>query len=1044
MRRILTLLAAMTMMIGTAAVAKADTTVNIDCYDCTTDWYEGLWVDYGSEVTPTPVYNGWNIILKGNQGEKVIVAILDMDNLGMLVDDRVYDENDIITDWTGVTLYGQREDISEETGIKFVQTHDEDGRLNITLDMTGESGTVYHVTYVEKCQAIADVQELTFTDDQVTLYDNTASPGIRNFQVVAEIPGQVSIMVAVNSDKIEGTYTIDDVIQDFSDITWGDTQNGEYSVLKFCDVQMTVTADPEKEGAYYYDINAITKVGWAYHTVLHTNPWERPDVQVTDTMTIHSNNLRMMDYRDSWGELMFVASSPEYSINFYVYSTERTGTFTNKEIDFPYNYVWYYEDGVEKQTKGIDGEYTYTETPQGSRFLQGWLECDNGVHYILDLRYDHPEPTRVVEITTEEAILDDQRNPEGGGIILEGITENEYVLMGIYTPEIEGTYTEQNMDWETTYVIEFSDPNYPDGYMLELLDANVVVTDNHDGATYNVEATMTLQAEYDKTDIVQYIIHMTARKTGASGPEPSDELIMPISVFEDNTGVDESGWMRKSIKFQGMTADKAYKAYVNIYTDHVAGEYTLADSDSYGVYLTETESYTSHYADEANMTVTQEGNITSVKVEMMSEGEQYNFTIVYEKPEQIVANFSSIAIYDYAKPTYSISGDNDEYSINMSITSPAADGALVDGEYEIGSYSSMNNKLFWTSIYFEAGSKVNVTNGTAWNGDACVTISGNVMGTNGITYVLNLTTSVADPDNKLELTDNNATVECQFRDNERWILEGKDENVLVHMQMAKATYAGVYDMKKYAFGYDNYIKVGNDEIEITDALITVEDLGETISATGWVLGSKRNGEVYYVSVTLSGTKTAEPAAEGDADTDITVAFNEFSLESDWMWGGWILDATNAQGYSLHLISGTYWESGNLPEGTYNVTSDWEEFYRITPSTSIPGQGGGDDWGPLRAEGDKVPNGSYIADAQGNFWFIYQGTVTVSYNGENLLIEGNCVNTAGKQVKFTVDQSATSISNVAADKNETVIRIIDGQIRINSNGHTYDAQGAVVK
>lgn len=507
MRRIFSLLTTFIMTIMMATTANA-ANYDIACYQTDIDWYEGLWIDYNA---PTPfAYDGWNIILKGNQGENIIVCILDMDKKGELIDGRTYTEADIVTDWSGVTLPGAREDISIETDIAYTQTHDDDGKLHVTIDMTGQSGNTYHVTYDEKCQMIGELQELQFTDAQVTLVDNTSAPAIHNFQIIAEQPGEVSIMLCVNSDKIAGNYTMRDVIADFSDITWGNTMSGEYSVLKFCDVDMKVTEDPEQEGAYYYDITVITKVGWGYHTVLHTKPWEQPDIIITETATIHADNLRMMDYRDSWGELLFVASSPEYSVNLYARSQEPQGTFTKYDIDFDYNYVWYTdEDGIERQTKAFNGEYTYTETPDGNRSLTGWIDCDNGVHYILDLHYDHAVTTRTVEVTSSYAILDDQRGPDGGGIIIESETDDQYILIGIYTPEIEGVYTEQDMDWQTTYIVEFNNDKDPE-YMLELLDATVTVTANGDGETYNVEARMNMQAEMDKNDVVEYIIHLTA------------------------------------------------------------------------------------------------------------------------------------------------------------------------------------------------------------------------------------------------------------------------------------------------------------------------------------------------------------------------------------------------------------------------------------------------------------------------------------------------------------------------------------------------------
>lgn len=505
------LLALAVIIMTTVMSAKASENYSISCYDCTTDWYEGLWIDYSSPQ-PYTVYDGWNIILKGNQGENIIVCILDMDRKGEIVDGRTYTEADIITDWSGVTMPGSyREDLSQETGIAYTQTHDEDGNLQVTIDMTGESGNTYHVTYSEKCEAIGAVQELTFTDNQVKLMDNTKAPLISNFQIIAEIPGQVSMMIGVNATQLEGEYTISDIIPDYSDITWGNTESGEYSVLKFCDVDMKVTPDPQREGAYYYDITVITKLGYAYHTVLHSTPWTKPDIEITETKTIHAANLRMMDYRDAWGQLLFVASSEDYGLNLYAYSKESQGTFTNRDIDFEYNYVWYYdEEGVERQATAIDGEYTYTEDADGNRSLTGWIDCTNGVKYILDLYYHRADPSRVVTLEGVDGVLEDERSPDGGGIIIQGETESQYILIGIYTPEVEGTYTEQDMDWQTTYIVENTDMGEEDYYMLELLDANVVVTDSGDGENYDVEARMTMQAEQNKNDVVEYIIHMKA------------------------------------------------------------------------------------------------------------------------------------------------------------------------------------------------------------------------------------------------------------------------------------------------------------------------------------------------------------------------------------------------------------------------------------------------------------------------------------------------------------------------------------------------------
>lgn len=479
----------------------------IDCYDAAVDYYPAyFYSEDGQSMIPL-----WHIGMRGRGGEFIVVDIVDVDEYGLTHDerlnpDKVYNSvDDIVTDWSGVTLPGAKEDLFQLTGSTIVANYDEDGKISITIDCVCQSGATYHITYVDKCEMVAPEIELDFTDGKITLEDNTQTPRIRNFQIIAEIPGQLSMMVAVNSKHVEGTYTIADVIQEFSDVTWYD-EEGNYSTLKMCDVSMVVTADPAHPGSYFYDIHVITKVGWGYHTKLYSTPWQRPVVPITDTVTITADNLRMMDYRESLGELMFLASSPDYSMNLYVRSQDTQGTYGNAEIDFEYNYIWYWEGETEKQAIGFAGEYTYVEEENGDRSLTGWLECSNGVHYILDLRYDHLAPVRTEEVEFEYGSIEDQL--DRGGFIIQA-ENNDCMLQAIvFATQLEGLYSEQDIDWQATMILEYRE-GYPNGYMLMPLDAEIEVVQQSED-WYDIRITMTLQAEADKTDVAQYIVHMQA------------------------------------------------------------------------------------------------------------------------------------------------------------------------------------------------------------------------------------------------------------------------------------------------------------------------------------------------------------------------------------------------------------------------------------------------------------------------------------------------------------------------------------------------------
>lgn len=495
-----------------ALTSWAATPVTIDCFDAGIQYYPAYFYSAdASEMIPL-----WHIGLRGRGGEQILVDIVDNEKFGLTHDERLdvtrtyTAEADIVTDWSGVTLPGKTEDLFTQEGSTVQVSYSEDGKITLIVDAVCESGALYHITYTDKCEMVAEEIELDLAAAKITLENNTANSSVRNFQIIAEIPGVMSMMVCVKSNKVEGHYSMEDVISDFSDVTWYD-EKGDYSVLRLCDVEMDVTADPMHEGAYDYDIHLVTKVGWGYHAKLHSTPWERPIVPIKDTAVIEANNLRMMDYRAAWGEVLFVASSPDHSLNLYARSNVQgpitEETYTLATIDLEYNYVWYWEGEQEKQAIGFDGEYTYEEKEDG-RYLTGWLECNNGVHYILNLKYDRAEITRRVEMEFEDAVIEDQLNQ--GGFILAAEQDTCTLVLAIFSAQIEGSYTEQNLDWQTAYIIEHRN-NGELEYMLQPLDAEIEIApmagkvDN-----YEVTIVMTLQAEMDKSDVVEYTMHMYA------------------------------------------------------------------------------------------------------------------------------------------------------------------------------------------------------------------------------------------------------------------------------------------------------------------------------------------------------------------------------------------------------------------------------------------------------------------------------------------------------------------------------------------------------
>lgn len=521
-------------------------------------------------------------------------------------------------------------------------------------------------------------------------------------------------------------------------------------------------------------------------------------------------------------------------------------------------------------------------------------------------------------------------------------------------------------------------------------------------------------------------------------------LVFTNSYFENNTNITETAWSKKNINFMGFTADKSWRANVKINTNHVAGSYTLADCSDYQVYLTDLSSYDSYYATSADLVVTEDDNAVTLTADMTTNNGDFHFVITCVKQESIDINIGSLSIYDYGKPSYSISGKGSDYEISLTLVSTAADESLADGEYSIGEYSNIYVKAYYSTVYLTTDSKVTVTNTTSWNGEPCVNITGEVMGQNGQKYNLTLTSGLPMPDKMLELNSSSAVVVPEFRENGRWSMDAQSENIKLSMQLAKEDYAGTYDMKKWNFGYNNTVTVDGVAMDLDDAHIVVTDLGTEVNAKGWVIASNA-GKVYYVAVDITGEKGVEPAASGDCTEAMPgLSFTNYEISSDWMWGGWVIDSQNNEGYFLHLVSGTYYEGGDIPTGEYTVTNDWDVDLRITPSTFMDNGGPG----PLRAgAAGATPNGSYITDANGNYWFIYKGKVNVAYESGKLVVECECVNTAAQDVNFAVGENAkvpTAISNVTVDNDVKVIKFIsNGKMVIKANGIAYGVDGKMI-
>lgn len=379
-----------------------------------------------------------------------------------------------------------------------------------------------------------------------------------------------------------------------------------------------------------------------------------------------------------------------------------------------------------------------------------------------------------------------------------------------------------------------------------------------------------------------------------------------------------------------------------------------------------------------------------------------------EEGQKIVVEQSEIAIYDWAAPEYNINTMAYPTDWTFQLTIVAEEG-LAEGEYELGEFDNVQDADF-VSHYFVAGSKITLTKGTAWVGGDCWIITGELETTDGLILDITLSTEPAKADVDLDkIVSENATVVCNFR-SEKWSIEAETEAATLRLQFASSEYEGIYTVDTWGFGYDNLLVYGEDAADdIKAGSITAVVEGENVHVTGWVILHSYDTEMtYYVPVDLKGAAVEEDPAEGDELSDLTVTLNKVNMEDD----GWALNfsASNEEGYELVLQFS--WgveldENGRLPEGELPITADQDIEARIIPSIEIPQGGFGPGPLSLEDEGDEVavPDGSYITDGE-KFWFLYEGSATISYNEEGkLLMVINAKNTAGNTLTITIDETA---------------------------------------
>ena len=214
--------------------------------------------------------------------------------------------------------------------------------------------------------------------------------------------------------------------------------------------------------------------------------------------------------------------------------------------------------------------------------ITGKVLCYDNIEYTLDLKYVIPEKTReeTINITDAKLII----NPKNGEWQVIGFNADStrYVSIAIYSDAVAGTFTEEDMDEEYTFVanvVEGEEGPEPSELFYPLA-LNIEVTYNEADSTATISGTYLGQGLYDDTDVPAYTFNITAKLSTGIEDDAEEDFVRNFAAYEiDDRYLASRGVLIVSAENE---EDEFIEIRVNLPEGAeglVAGEYEISDSD---------------------------------------------------------------------------------------------------------------------------------------------------------------------------------------------------------------------------------------------------------------------------------------------------------------------------------------------------------------------------------------------------------------------------------------------------------------------------------
>lgn len=457
-----------------------------------------------------------------------------------------------------------------------------------------------------------------------------------------------------------------------------------------------------------------------------------------------------------------------------------------------------------------------------------------------------------------------------------------------------------------------------------------------------------------------------------------------------------------------------------------AGTYTEDDMNLQYTYVNDFEAVSAHcVVVENNGAIALEGWI------LAADGNVYHVTFSFTAPtaqsyETITA--TNLVLDDSYASYFGIlmvGASNEDYTVSMYLSSDDYLGTF-DAEEVSLSIEDADGEI---EIYEGTITVANTAEG--------VSITGTVLGMNGVQYTLNLTYVIPEATSQETITMSGKLTNYE---GQAWQFIGSTASQMVTIAAYATSIPGTYGRSDLMADYTYVVKVvGSDTLyyDMVDANIVVAVNGQNATITGTLKGQNYYDNSDVIEFTLNLTATVEdyeePQEQGNQydsqDEGFYYKFPEYTIDDQYLaqYNVFVVEAQDAQNNTISLEFNVAAGTTELPAGVYPINDTYAAgtVTNGTVNQSIYGSFAGslNDQGYVN-----VP-----------LWLLNAGTVTVLENG---VIEVAATNTWGQGIYSRLGEYPQGVENTEI-KGQIRKVMEDGQIIILKDGKRFTTTGIIL-